>query len=31
LAPLISHFAQHRPLKPDEVAKLKKLIDEMGH
>lgn len=30
LAPLISHFAQHRPLKPDEVAKLKKLIDEMG-
>jgi BlaI family transcriptional regulator, penicillinase repressor len=30
LAPLISHFAQHRPLKPDEVERLKKLIDEMG-
>lgn len=29
LAPLISHFAQHRPLKPDEVAKLKKLIEGM--
>ncbi|WP_297516014.1 BlaI/MecI/CopY family transcriptional regulator [uncultured Caulobacter sp.] len=26
LAPLISHFAQHRPLKPDEVEKLKTLI-----
>lgn len=27
LAPLISHFAQHRPLKADEVAKLKTLIE----
>jgi BlaI family penicillinase repressor len=26
LAPLISHFAQHRPLKADEVEKLKTLI-----
>ena len=30
LAPLISHFAQHRPLKPDEVDKLKKLIEDLG-
>ena len=30
LAPLISHFAQHRPLKAEEVARLKKLIDDMG-
>ena len=29
LAPLISHFAQHRPLRADEVEKLKKLIDGM--
>ena len=29
LAPLISHFAQHRPLKAEEVAKLKKLIEGM--
>ncbi|PZR34462.1 BlaI/MecI/CopY family transcriptional regulator [Caulobacter segnis] len=27
LAPLISHFAQHRPLKAEEVAKLKTLIE----
>ncbi len=27
LAPLISHFAQHRPLKAEEVERLKKLID----
>lgn len=26
LAPLISHFAQHRPLKAEEVEKLKTLI-----
>ncbi|HWT51241.1 MAG TPA: BlaI/MecI/CopY family transcriptional regulator [Caulobacter sp.] len=30
LAPLISHFAQHRPLRPDEVERLKTLIDQMG-
>lgn len=30
LAPLISHFAQHRPLKPDEVEKLKTLIDGLA-
>ena len=27
LAPLISHFAQHGPLKAEEVERLKKLID----
>ena len=27
LAPLISHFAQHRPLKADEVQKLKAMIE----
>jgi predicted transcriptional regulator len=29
LAPLIAHFAEHRSLKPDEVERLKKLIDEL--
>src|SRR4051812_47073084 len=29
LAPLIAHFAEHRSLKPDELARLKKLIDEL--
>ena len=27
LAPLVAHYAQHRPLSPDEVARLKALID----
>ena len=30
LAPLISHFAEHRKLSPQEVARLKTLIEEMG-
>lgn len=30
LAPLISHFAEHRKLSPQEVARLKSLIDEMS-
>ena len=29
LTPLISHFAQYRKLKPEELAKLKRLIDEV--
>jgi predicted transcriptional regulator len=29
LAPLISHFAQHRDLKPEEIARLKRLIGEI--
>jgi predicted transcriptional regulator len=29
LAPLIAHFAEHRSLKPEEVARLRKLIDEL--
>jgi BlaI family transcriptional regulator, penicillinase repressor len=30
LAPLISHFAEHRKLSPQEVDRLKALIEEMG-
>ena len=30
LAPLISHFAEHRKLSPQEVTRLKALIEEMG-
>jgi predicted transcriptional regulator len=29
LAPLISHFAEHRKLTPQEVTRLKALIDEI--
>lgn len=29
LAPLIAHFAEHRSLKPEEVERLKKLVDEL--
>ena len=29
LAPLIAHFAEHRSLKPDELARLRTLIDEL--
>lgn len=29
LAPLISHFAEYRKLKPDEIARLKRLIEEI--
>ncbi|MDZ4376085.1 MAG: BlaI/MecI/CopY family transcriptional regulator [Phenylobacterium sp.] len=29
LAPLVAHYAQHRPLSSDEVARLKRLIDEL--
>lgn len=29
LAPLVAHFAKSRNLKPEEVARLKKLIDEL--
>ena len=31
LAPLISHFAQHRPLKAEEIARLKRLIEDLDH
>jgi BlaI family penicillinase repressor len=30
LAPLISHFAEHRKLSPQEVARLKSLIEDLG-
>jgi BlaI family penicillinase repressor len=29
LAPLVSHFAEHRRLKPDDIARLKRLIEEL--
>ena len=29
LAPLVAHFAKSRNLKPEEVARLKRLIDEL--
>ncbi len=29
LTPLVSHFAQHRALKPDDIARLKRLIEEL--
>jgi len=30
LAPLVSHFAERHALKPDDVARLKALIEELG-
>ena len=30
VAPLVAHFAEHRALKPDEVARLKRLIADLG-
>jgi predicted transcriptional regulator len=29
LAPFVSHFAQHRKLKPEDVARLKSLIEKL--
>ena len=29
LTPLVAHFAEHRKLKPDEVKRLKKLLEDM--
>ena len=29
LTPLVAHFAERRNLKPDEVKRLKKLLEEM--
>ena len=29
LAPMISHFAQHRELKTEEIARLKRLIEDL--
>lgn len=29
LAPLVAHYAKHRPLAPDEVARLKRLIEDL--
>jgi predicted transcriptional regulator len=31
LAPLVAHFAENRSLKPDEIARLKKLIAELDN
>jgi BlaI family transcriptional regulator, penicillinase repressor len=30
LAPLVTHFAEHRELSPEDVARLKRLIEELG-
>jgi BlaI family transcriptional regulator, penicillinase repressor len=30
LAPLVSHFAEHRALSPEDIAHLKKLIEALG-
>ena len=30
LAPLVAHYAKHRALSPREVARLKRLIEELG-
>ena len=30
LAPLVTHFAKHRALSPDDIARLKQLIEELG-
>jgi predicted transcriptional regulator len=30
LAPLVSHFAERRALKPDDIARLRRLIEELG-
>jgi predicted transcriptional regulator len=29
LAPLVAHFAEHRSLKPDDVKRLRKLLEEL--
>ena len=29
LAPLVAHFAEHRALKPDEIKRLRKLLEEL--
>lgn len=29
LAPLVAHFAEHRALKPDEVKRLRKLLEDL--
>lgn len=31
LTPLVAHFAEHRKLTPQEVERLKRLIDELGY
>jgi predicted transcriptional regulator len=29
LTPLVAHFAEHRALKPDEIKRLRRLLDEL--
>ena len=31
LAPLVSHFAEHRALSPEDIARLKRLIEELDN
>jgi len=30
LTPLVAHFAEHRTLSKDEIARLRRLLDELG-
>ena len=31
LAPMVAHFAQHRALKPDEIKRLRKLLEALDN
>ena len=31
LSPLVAHFAEHRKLKPDEIKRLRKLLEDMDN
>ena len=31
LTPLVAHFAEHRQLKPDEIKRLRKLLEDLDH
>lgn len=31
LAPLVAHFAEHRSLKPDEIKRLRKLLEDLDN
>jgi predicted transcriptional regulator len=30
LTPMVAHFAEHRSLSKDEIARLRRLLDELG-
>lgn len=31
LTPLVAHFAEHRTLSPEEIKRLRRLLDELDH